>query len=119
MAACRKLRSLHEGERAAWGNTLRERLTLEIDVSARISHCGVELGVAHPLGNSGEVHARFEQGDCGDVSKRLRMDAFVAKGWRRTRGSSDVLAQQIPHPDPRELLSAGVRKERLTNVLIW
>jgi hypothetical protein len=39
---------------------LEERLALEIDISTRIAHCGVEIGMTEPLADGREVNTGFE-----------------------------------------------------------
>jgi hypothetical protein len=83
-------------------------LAFQVDISAGVAHCSVETGVPHPLTNGCEIDTRFEQGDGSSMPQGMRVNALVAKRGSGSAGESDVLAQQVPYSEARQLLSASI-----------
>jgi hypothetical protein len=74
----------------------------------------------HPLADGREVNARFEQCYCGSVAERMRMDMLFTESGGSPAGDSEILAEQVSDPKPRELLPPSVgEQECIGRILFW
>lgn len=84
---------------------LRDRLTLEIQIRARIAHGGGDVGVTEKLADRRELDAGLQHVDSGGMAQCMRMYATT---MRRRFVVWQVLAKEITDPESCELLSASV-----------
>jgi hypothetical protein len=81
-----------EASAAWWRKGIREhlgdRLALEVDVGPGVAHRRVQAGMAEPLADRGEVHARLQQRNGRAVTQRVWMLLSRKLGVRRVAAST-------------------------------
>ena len=90
---------------------MRERLTLEVEVGARILHGGVQAGVTEPLADGGEVHACLEQMDGRRVAQRVRVNALAGQCRRGIGGRLNALLKEIANTEPRQWGTVRIKED--------
>src|SRR6185312_12456602 len=90
------------------GKDLGERLTLQIEIGARVAHRRRHARMPEQLTDGGELDAGFEQVNCRRVTKGMRVNASPL-----CRGPvvGQVLAQEIAHTEPSERPAAPVAEQ--------
>ena len=80
-----------------WFHTI-DRVALHVEIESGISAGGRWAGVSKPLADSGQVHARLQQGDRGTVAHAVRVQSLP----REARDGESSLNSRDPSPDEQE-----------------
>ncbi len=93
------------------GKYLGERLPLQFEIGARVTHRGGDTGMPEKLADGRELDAGLQQMNHRGVTQRMRMKAPSLRGRSIVR---EILSQEVPHPKSgqRSAVANAARRSR-------